>query len=487
MHLLRPLTTLLLFVCFTARVLPAQSQPDVVNHRVTTEVGGVTLPSTQSIYVAAMECPDFFQTTPEQTAVYRSTAGGAWQELFRIGIDANYDRAPDPIMACDAAGTLYLELMRIPPSGGFISHVVLYSSTDQGTTWQLKSFPYEDPAFGDYPAILAWGNGMVATTYTEYTFSGLDSWVEFRRSSDGGVTWTAPLRFDGDRSMVGSNFITVGSDLAWVGNRLCLTYGDYTFNHVYFTSSLDSGLTWAPVDTIDLVDPDYFQITKLVPFEDSDTLFALSHRPHDDQAEIHLCTSYDEGQSWNAQIVATNAAYAEAMQSGPGVLDLVYNETDNFGYFYVRYKWSEDAGQTFSSPVTLWTAARNRQGAGEYQAFMPAASGVGFDLTFVDDSDSSELKYIHFTHALSTSTDDPAASNIRIYPNPTRDIIKVHITDPLNAPTQYRLCDLQGKILQQGALQFPQTELDFRDFASGPYLILLEQGNRIEVRKVIRE
>jgi hypothetical protein len=487
MHLLQRLPICLLLFFFASNTLWAQTQPDVVNHRITTEVGGVTIPGTQSIYVAAMECPSFFQTTPEQTAVYRSTAGGAWQELFRIGVDANYERAPDPIMAVDAAGTLYLELMRIPASAGFISHVVLYSSTDQGATWQLKSFPYQDSAFGDYPAILAWDNGMVATSYTEYTFSGLDSWVEFRRSSDGGATWTAPLRFDADRSMVGFNFIAVGSDLAWAGNRLCLTYGDYSFNHVYFTSSLDSGLTWAPVDTIDLVNPDNFLITKLIPWQDSDTLYAIAHQPHNDQAGIHLCTSYDDGQTWSPQIVATSSAYAEGLQSAPGVLDIVYNETDNLGNFYVRYIWSEDAGQSFSTPMTLWTATRNRQGAGEYQAFMPAATGTGFDLTFVDDSDSSEVKYLHFTHALSTAADDPVSAACQVYPNPTRDIVKVQITDRLNAPTQYRLCDVQGKILQQGTLHFPQTELDMRDLAAGAYLLLLQTGNRIDVRKVVRE
>ncbi len=479
-----PKITCLLFLVLIGGfgVLMAQTLPQDINETKTTEVSGTTMPASGSIFVAAME------GTPgvEETVVYRSTNGGAWTELFRLGPTAIYNRAPDPVIRNDGAGNLYLEMMRIPPLP-FTSHIVLFLSTDQGQTWNMQSYPYYDMDFGDYPALTARPGGFVATSYSEYTMGPLDSWVEFRRSLDGGLTWTAPLRFDGNRSALGSNFITVGSDLCWVENRLCMSYGDYNFGQVYFTSSLDSGLTWTPVDTIPLTISDIFMVTKLIPWQASDTLFCIAHKPHDNQARIHLNTSYDGGQSWTSQVVATNAAYAEALQSGLGKFDLVYNETDAMGNFSIRYRWSDDAGQTIGAPVTLWTLAQNHQGAGEYQAFMPAASGNGFDLAFIDDGDSSKLKYLHFTHGLIPVGVEDAQLGYSIFPNPTHALLKIKVDELQSGPEKYRLCDLAGHLLLEGEITENLTKINLNDYAAGAYLLLLEQGNHIDVRRVVKE
>lgn len=87
-------------------------------------------------------------------------------------------------------------------------------------------------------------------------------------------------------------------------------------------------------------------------------------------------------------------------------------------------------------------------------------------------------------HAAQTSVQNvPAPFNIKIYPNPTTDIL--HIEAPTNL--RYRLMNMLGTIVQQGVLQAGNTSISVAPLPSGIYMLELSNTETQIVRKIVKE
>lgn len=131
-------------------------------------------------------------------------------------------------------------------------------STDQGRTWTVATMG--PPIFAPVGAQTGLGwtpkggpNGTILAAYaavpeTATTSGAVD--IILQRSTDGGVTWTAPVTIDDDRApgQTTSFYPQMGVapngrvDVVWQDNR---DTTDYHFD-VRYTYSTDGGLTWAP-------------------------------------------------------------------------------------------------------------------------------------------------------------------------------------------------------------------------------------------------
>lgn len=77
------------------------------------------------------------------------------------------------------------------------------------------------------------------------------------------------------------------------------------------------------------------------------------------------------------------------------------------------------------------------------------------------------------------------AAGISVYPNPTRDMVKIHT--PEARPMQYQLLDLSGRILQQGEFTGEQT-LSLASYANGIYLMrLTDRQHIVKTIKIVKQ
>ena len=66
---------------------------------------------------------------------------------------------------------------------------------------------------------------------------------------------------------------------------------------------------------------------------------------------------------------------------------------------------------------------------------------------------------------------------IKVYPNPTPDIITIHFSEYIEG-SRYWLYDLRGKLLENKLINSADTELNMKNYASGQYILKLTNKSR---------
>lgn len=76
---------------------------------------------------------------------------------------------------------------------------------------------------------------------------------------------------------------------------------------------------------------------------------------------------------------------------------------------------------------------------------------------------------------------------IKVYPNPTPDIITIHFNDYIEG-ARYYLYDLSGKILENKLIHSADSEINMDKFASGQYILKLttESKQPIQTFKIVK-
>lgn len=112
-------------------------------------------------------------------------------------------------------GTLVLHFTELANVGAANLRLRIMRSTDKGATWSapitvaaLQTVGTVDPESGFgirdgsiLGAIAVGRNGVLALAWQDARFSGSHDGVAFARSTDGGLTWSAPVRVNGDASV----------------------------------------------------------------------------------------------------------------------------------------------------------------------------------------------------------------------------------------------------------------------------------------------
>jgi hypothetical protein len=132
---------------------------------------------------------------PVEIEVWRTTNGGtSWTKVTvdnTVFTGVNFETSSTTTIAADAAGTLVVEYSGAPTLGAN-NRVYVRRSTDGGLTWSARAEVGNASANGSFPAIAAKGAGDFRLTYMDNSAGAWNVW--YRASTDGGVTWSAPLR-----------------------------------------------------------------------------------------------------------------------------------------------------------------------------------------------------------------------------------------------------------------------------------------------------
>jgi len=77
---------------------------------------------------------------------------------------------------------------------------------------------------------------------------------------------------------------------------------------------------------------------------------------------------------------------------------------------------------------------------------------------------------------------------IKAFPNPTQDYLILKVSkDKLNS-MQYKLYDMQGKLLQNKLIKESETEIYFKDLAPSSYLIkVIEMNKEIKTFIIVKQ
>ncbi len=132
---------------------------------------------------------------PVEIEVWRSTNGGtSWTKVSvddTVFTGVTFETSSTTTIAADATGTLVVEYSGAPTLGGN-NQVYTRRSTDGGLTWSARTVVGSVSANGSFPAIAAKAAGDFRLTYMDNSTGAWNVW--YRASTDGGVTWSAPLR-----------------------------------------------------------------------------------------------------------------------------------------------------------------------------------------------------------------------------------------------------------------------------------------------------
>jgi endonuclease I len=83
-----------------------------------------------------------------------------------------------------------------------------------------------------------------------------------------------------------------------------------------------------------------------------------------------------------------------------------------------------------------------------------------------------------------TNIESVAQLDVSVYPNPAKDKLTVRI-DANSA--DYRILDMSGKILKQGAIQSQELNVNLTNFQQGLYILLINNGEQVITKKFIKQ
>jgi hypothetical protein len=362
-------------------------------------------------------------------------------------------------------------------SGYMQTHLQLYSSADEGLTWQYIGEPYSGINMADYPKIMSSGPGKLELTYTLYT---PDSFINFVSSSDGGVTWSTPVTFT---SPPGSTmYQSVGCDPGITGNNsFCLAFGDYNYDSIYFSISTDSGTTWSTLDTLPgIID---WTVNKVICQKGLIPIGILSHQPHVLWNPLYFSASNNQGATWTTSVLSDSASFAQGFIDTQGIFHVIYNKLE-LPDFKLMYTWSDDGGVTFRTPVALVSGTENlTPWTGEYQSLILARDHL-FHLTFIDLSDFAKPKQIIFAPELDGIRNGSEVDKMpRIFPNPAHDVLNMVIPDGSKF-TRYEISDIKGNVIQSNALSAGRLQIELPKQENGMLFLKLISPTRTFISKI---
>ncbi|MBI2425768.1 MAG: exo-alpha-sialidase, partial [Candidatus Hydrogenedentes bacterium] len=337
--------------------------------------------------------------TDEDILSVRSTDGGmTWTAPAALNTDAEIDTRDDdaPQLTTDGQGlwlAIWTSRETLDGAIGTDADILYARSTDGGLTWTapaaLNTNAANDTEDDYSPQLTTDGQGLWLAVWTSReTLDGTpkrDSDIHYARSTDGGLSWTAPTALNTNAvSDSGYDFspqlTTDGQGLwlaTWTSNDTLSGTPSWETD-VLYARSIDGGLTWTAPAALntnaasDTGDDDVPQLTTdgqgvwLAMWESTNTLVGTPGWDSD----IHYARSTDGGLSWtDPASLKTDAASdfghdfdPQLTTDGQGLWLATWTSNDGLdgtlGTDYdILCARSTDGGMTWTAPAALNTHA----------------------------------------------------------------------------------------------------------------------------------
>lgn len=329
---------------------------------------------------------------------------GQWEPDVRLtnapGVSyPSYNNARNIAVSGDTVHTVWFD-----NRGGKYYAIYYKRSTDGGINWGADLALTDGIVTGAlYPSIAVAGNIVHVVWHSE-----LDNGYEicYKRSEDGGITWTTDIRLTNVPLFSGYPSLAVSGNivhLTWYDER----DGNY---EIYYKRSTDGGLTWE-TDTRLTNNPGYSWSSSIVTSGDLVHLVWFNNLSGNE--EIFYKRSIDGGSTWEEEIrLSNNPAYSDntSVAVSGNEVHVVWQDNRD-GNYEIYYRRSTDGGLNWEPEARLTFFAGN--------SYNPSIVSYGLNLHCVwyDSRDGNyEIYYKRSTDCGTTweddlrLTDDPASS-----------------------------------------------------------------------------
>jgi hypothetical protein len=204
-----------------------------------------------------------------------------------------------------------------------------------------------------WPSIAVDPSGNLHVVWGDYTPGNQE--IYYKKSTDGGVTWTSSTRLTWTSGDSVDPAITVDSS-----GYLHVVFEDTTPGNeeIYYKKSTDAGATWSGAKRLTFTDG-YSWIPSIVSYAPS-SLFIVWYDATPGNDEVYFLKSTDAGATWSTSQRLTTTAnpsiYPAIAVDSVGGLHVVWSEGE-YGAQEIYYQKSTDSGETWSTIQRLtWTA-----------------------------------------------------------------------------------------------------------------------------------
>jgi hypothetical protein len=248
-------------------------------------------------------------------------------------------------------------------------------STDAGVTWTASTNLTSTSGASKNPAVAAETAGRVHLVWEENNAGNLE--IYYKKSPDGGATWTANKRLTSTSGASSSPEIAVDSS-----SNLHVVWYDGTAGNseVYYTQSTDKGMTWTVAKRLTWTSGG--SEFPAIAVDSSDNLHLAWQDNTPGNSEIYYKKSTDGGATWTANKRLTwNSGASEAPVIGAdsrGYLHVAWFD-DTPGNTEIYHKRSTNAGVNWGTNKRLtWNPV------GSHSPDIAVDSSGGVHLVWVD-------------------------------------------------------------------------------------------------------
>ena len=374
---------LFLFILLVFVALQISAQTWSVLTRLTWNSGDSRMPSiavssSSSIHIA------WWDYSPGNAEIFyrRSTDGGtSWSALTRMTWNTGTSR--EPAIAADSGSGVHLVWWDDTPGNWELYYK---RSTNSGATWSgLARLTWNTDA-SYYPSIAADSSGGVYVVWTD-NVSG-DPNICFKRSTDGGAAWSGITRLSWTTGLSYNPQVAAGSG----GSVHVVWYDNVTGNsEIYYKRSTDGGSTWSGLTR--LTWNTGWSSNPSIAAGNSGKIHVVWWDESPGNYEIFYKNSSDSGSSWSGMTRLTWNAWMSdfpsiAVDPGGGI-HVVWEDNPSSGKYDIFYRNSTNSGSTWSALTRLsWNSG---------ESVLPRVavdSGGGVHVTWEDDTpNNSEIFY----------------------------------------------------------------------------------------------
>lgn len=508
------------FTCFILNSLAQHSNIVISSNYSPNETSICIDPKNPARIIAAANLDNYY---------YSVDSGRTWTEGK---LTSTYGVWGDPIVLVDTAGTYYFFHLSNYTQGTWIDRMVVQKSTNGGQTWSSGTF------FGlngtkkqdKHGVALNPATNEIAVTWTQFDNYGTNnpsdsSNILFSKSSDGGTTWTNPIRINQQAGDCVDSSLTVEGAVPTFGLNGEIFIAWSGPSGIVFDKSLDGGVTWMQTDKVIVPGHSWtFDVPGIyrcngMPVTATD-LSNSAHRGniyinYADQSngkfdtDIWLVRSTDGGNTWNAPVRVNNDPPGKhqfftwmTVDQTTGYIWVVYydrrNYTDELTDVYMAL--STDGGLTFRNFKVSNAPFKptNSVFFGDYTSVSAVNNVVRPIWTRLDMGALSAMTAIVDTRQVLTGIEPmPGVQNEQLsvdsYPNPFKDEVFISFKVRRTAKVTLKIYDQTGKSLatlinheskEPGKYIIPFNAMNY-NIAPGMYYYILEIEGQTAKRKLL--